>query len=240
MVRGLTTASLGTPDLQTAMDQHLAYVDALKSCGLEVVVLEADETFPDGLFVEDTAVVTPRCAVLTHLGAPSRVGEEASVERILRDYFPKIEKIIPPGRLEGGDVMQVGDHFYVGLSKRTNIEGYRQFNKILSIYGYTCKGVELKNILHLKTGLAYLENQNLLMTQDFIHHAEFQNLNRILVDPHEAYAANCIWVNGSVLGPAGFPGVAHAVKQRGYPLIPLQMSEFRKLDGGLSCLSIRF
>ena len=140
---------------------------------------------------------------------------------VIKKFFPEdcIEYIKAPGTLEGGDVMMVGDHFYVGRSARTNEEGIRQFIAILEKYGLTGSEVPLEKVLHLKTGVNYIENNNML---------------------DEAYAANCIWMNGKVIVPDHFPKVAQIVKDAGYEVILVDTSEYRKIDGGLSCLSLRF
>jgi len=240
LVDGITSASPGKPDYETALRQHAGYIEALKQCKVKVTVLEADEKYPDSVFVEDTAVLTEKCAVITNPGAPSRRGEEVSIERSLEKFYTCIERIQSPGTLEGGDVMRVGNHFYVGLSARTNKDGLRRFTEILSRYGYKSSGIEMKEFLHLKTGLAYLENNNLLITGEFIGRPEFKKFNRIEIDPSESYAANCIWVNDKVLVPLGYPKTRAAIEAAGYETLEVDVSEFRKLDGGLSCLSLRF
>ena len=148
--------------------------------------------------------------------------------------------IVAPGTLEGGDVMMVGDHFYVGRSARTNEEGIRQFIAILNKHGLTGSEVPLTEVLHLKTGVNYLENGNMLVSGEFVEKEDFAKYNRIEIPEEEAYAANCIWVNGTVIVPMGFPAVEAAVRNAGYPVILVDTSEYRKLDGGLSCLSLRF
>lgn len=237
---GLTTAHLGKPDYKRALKQHGTYIKALKCCGVRVKVLEADEQYPDAVFVEDTAVLPERCAVVTRPGAPSRRGEEVSIKNTLKNIYTCVETITAPAALEGGDVMRVGNHFYVGLSARTNEQGYRQFAEILHKYGYTASPVKMEKCLHLKTGLAYLENNNLLVAGEFIAHEEFKKFNRIIIDESESYAANCIWVNDVVLVPLGFPKTKAAIERAGYSVMEVDVSEFRKLDGGLSCLSLRF
>ena len=237
---GITSASLGKPGYETALLQHAAYIEALRKCKVKVKVLEANEKYPDSVFVEDTAVLTEKCAVITNPGALSRRGEEVSVERALEKFYTCIERIHSPGTLEGGDVMRVGNHFYVGLSARTNKEGLRRFTEILGRYGYTGSGIEMKEFLHLKTGLAYLEDNNLLIAGEFIDRPEFKKFNRIEIDPSESYAANCIWVNNKVLVPLGYPKTRAAIEAAGYETLEVDVSEFRKLDGGLSCLSLRF
>lgn len=240
LVEGITSASLGKPDYEKALRQHAGYIEALKRCGVRVKVLEAEEKYPDSVFIEDTAVLTEKCAVITNPGVLSRRGEEVSVERALEKFYSCIERIHFPGTLEGGDVMRVGNHFYVGLSARTNKEGLRLFTEILSQYGYKSSGIEMKEFLHLKTGLAYLESNNLLIAGEFIRRPEFEKFNRIEIDPSESYAANCIWVNDKVLVPLGYPGTRAAIEAAGYETLEVDVSEFRKLDGGLSCLSLRF
>lgn len=240
LIRGLTTSNLGLPNLEDALGQHQKYVDALARCGIEVTVLSAEENFPDAVFVEDTAVLTEQCAVITHLGAPTRRGEQTSVQEALRKFYRRIECIEPPGTLEGGDVMKVQDHFYVGLSARTNTEGVRQFEAILSQYGYKIHRVPVGNSLHLKSGVAYLENNNLLVTEEFAELEIFKRFNRIIIDREEGYAANCIWINDRVLAPAGYPKTKDALSRAGYEVLTLDTSEFKKLDGGLSCMSLRF
>ena len=243
MTEGITSGLYpGVPDFHLALEQHDAYIDALKQCGVDVTVLEADERFPDSCFVEDPAVLTKKCAIITNPGAESRNGETTSIEEAVRKFYPedKIEHITSPGTLEGGDVMMCGNHFYVGRSERTNKEGIRQFASILAKYGYTCSEVTLEEVLHLKTGVNYLENNNMLVSGEFITKPEFETYNKYVIPEDEAYAANCIWVNDTVIVPEGYPAVLEAVKAMDYKTITVDTSEFRKLDGGLSCLSLRF
>lgn len=135
-VNGLTTSHLGTPDFELALKQHEAYIEALQKAGLTVTVLEADEEFPDSTFVEDTAVLTEKCAVITNPGADSRNGEIEAMKQVIPRFYDTVESIQSPGYLDGGDVMQVDDHFYIGLSSRTNREGAQQLKDILGKYGY--------------------------------------------------------------------------------------------------------
>jgi len=240
LVSGITSANLGKPDYERALQQHDMYIEALKRCDVRVTVLEADENYPDSVFVEDTAVLAEKCAVITNPGAPSRRGEELSIKEALKKFYGNIECITAPGTLDGGDVMRVDDHFYVGLSARTNEQGAGQFAEILNKYGYTAAAVKMENVLHLKTGLAYLENNNLLVAGEFIDHPEFASFNRIIVHESESYAANCIWVNNIVLVPLGYAKTKAAIEGAGYNVLEVDVSEFQKLDGGLSCLSLRF
>lgn len=243
MVEGITSApELGKPDHALALQQHDDYIAALKQCGVEVTVLPADERYPDSCFVEDPAVITRKCAIITNPGAESRNGEKDEIIGAVKKFFndDQIEYIKAPGTLEGGDVMMVGDHFYVGRSARTNEEGIRQFIAILEKHGLTGSEVTLEEVLHLKTGVNYLENNNMLVSGEFVTKPEFEKYNRFEIPQEEAYAANCIWVNGTVIVPKGYPAVEKAVRDMGYEVILVDTSEYRKLDGGLSCLSLRF
>lgn len=240
---GITSApELGKPDYEKALKQHDAYIAALKKCGVEVTVLEAMDQFPDSCFVEDTAVLTPNCAIISNPGAPTRQKESGYMVDTIKKFYQEdqIETITAPGTMEGGDVMMVGNHFYIGLSARTNEEGCRQFIAALEKHGHTGSIVPLEKVLHLKTGLAYLENNNLLVAGEFCEKADFAKFNKIEITVDELYSANCIWVNGTVLVPAGYPKTLAAIQKAGYPTIEVDTSEFRKIDGGLSCLSLRF
>lgn len=239
MIHGLSTAGLGPPDPELALIQHAGYVQALEACGLEVTVLEADEDYPDSTFVEDAALLTRSCAIITKPGAPSRRGETDSIREVLSEFYSEIEEIRSPGTVEGGDIMMVGDHFYIGLSKRTNLEGARQVIDHLTRHGLSGSTVSFGELLHLKTGIAYLENDTIAATGEYLEIEEFRKFKRIEIDADEAYAANCLWLNGTVLVAAGFPKAAGKIAAAGYPIIAVEVSEFRKLDGGLSCLSLR-
>lgn len=243
MVEGITSApELGQPNYELALKQHATYIEALKQCGVKVTVLDALEQYPDSCFVEDPAVITSKCAIITNPGANSRNGEKNEILPTIKKFFSddKIEYIKAPGTLEGGDVMMVGDHFYVGRSARTNEEGIKQFVAILEKYGLTGSEVPLEEVLHLKTGVNYIENNNMLVSGEFITKPDFAKYNKITIPENEAYAANCIWMNGKVIVPEGYPTVEKAVKNAGYEVILVDTSEYRKLDGGLSCLSLRF
>ena len=158
----------------------------------------------------------------------------------IKQFYSDIEYIKAPGALEGGDVMMVGDCFYVGRSARTNAEGIRQFAAILARYGFDCVEVPLEKVLHLKTGVNYIENNNMLVSGEFVEKECFAKFNHIVIPESEAYAANCIWMNGTVIVPEGYPATLKAIQDAGYPTITVDTSEFRKIDGGLSCLSLRF
>ena len=219
MVHGITGhPELGAPDYEKALEQHRAYIETLRQCGVDVTVLPADEAYPDSCFVEDAAVLTKYCAVITNPGAPSRKGETAAIEPAVAEFYPpdKIFHIKAPGTLEGGDVMMCGDTFYVGLSGRTNPEGVKQLANILEPFGCKVVGVPLTEVLHLKTGVVYLENGVMLTAGEFCTKSAFEGYTKITVPKDESYAANCIWVNGKVIVPEGYPKVLKAVQAAGY------------------------
>jgi dimethylargininase len=236
---GITSANLGEPDYEKAREQHRRYVGALERCGLEVTELGADNRHPDSVFVEDTAIVTDRCAIIAHPGVANRRGEVHKVEEVLSGLYDNVERIVSPGTLDGGDVLQVGDHFYVGLTRRTNREGAAQLSALLRRYGFDASFVELRRFLHLRTGVAYLGGEDLLVAGELVANDEFEGFDRIVVPPEEEYCANCIRLNDHVLVAAGYEGTRERIVERGYEVIELEMSEFQKVDGGLSCLSLR-
>ena len=286
---GLTTANLGAPDYERALKQHEDYCAALEQCGLTLTRLEADGRYPDSTFVEDTAiligapasakthpltqvVLTKPQAVLTRPGAPSRSGEVESMRRVLADFFPSVGEIQSPGTLDGGDVCEAGNHFFIGISERTNEGGAQQLVELLAPFGYTSSLVDItksgtgvrgprrgspagvldppvthaqdaratRHTLHLKTGLAYPDDSRLVVTEALAACEEFRGYDLVRVNDGEEYAANCIRVNDHVLVASGFPVLERNLQALGYQTIALEMSEFQKMDGGLSCLSIRF
>ncbi len=238
--RGISGAGLGPPDYSRAQQQHQQYIAALEQCGLQVEILPPEEKFPDSTFVEDTAILTEGCAVIARPGVPGRRGEEEKAAPFIRRYYRNIEYIEAPATLEGGDVLQVKNHFFVGLSCRSNEEGFRQLNNILTRYGYSCSAIKLQELLHLKTAVAYLYPRNLLVAGELIEQEFGPGLEKIRVAEEESYSANCIWVNERVLMPAGYPVTREKIEAAGYQVLTVDVSEFRKLEGGLSCLSLRF
>ena len=232
----------GIPEYERAIEEHNDYIAALIQCGVDVTVLPALEQYPDSCFVEDPAVITRKGAIITNPGALSRNGEKEEILPTIQRFFDEdhIKRIQAPGTLDGGDVMMVGDHFYVGRSARTNEEGIRQFAAILADWGLECSEVTLEEVLHLKTGVNYIENNIMLVSGEFIDKPDFKDFTKIIVPEEEAYGANCIWVNDTVIVPEGYPTILKAVQDAGYKTLVVDTSEYRKVDGGLSCLSLRF
>jgi dimethylargininase len=240
---GLTRFALGAPDYARALEQHEAYCAALEQRGLTLTGLETDERYPDSTFVEDTAVLTEHCAILTRPGAPSRDGEVESIKNVLAKFYSKLHSIREPDTVDGGDVCEAGNHFFIGISERTNEPGARQLSELLAAVGYSSSFVNirgLKSILHLKSGLAYLGDNRLVVIDALAGREDFRSYDVVRVHSDEEYAANCVRVNDHVLVAAGHPGLESNLRELGYRTIVLEMTEFQKMDGGLSCLSLRF
>jgi dimethylargininase len=239
MAAGITTAALGTPDYQKALDQFDAYVKALIDCDVSVTVLDPLMGHPDAHFVEDAAVVTPDIAVITNPGAASRKGEVPSIAAALQP-FRKTVWVQPPGTIDGGDVLMIGHHFFIGLSDRTNEKGARQLGDAVAGFGYTWTLVPVAAGLHFKSSVNAVDDDTLLVTRTFADHPALAGFHRIVISPREEYAGNTLLVNGHLIMPAGFPDTRQKLQALDKPIIELDVSEFRKMDGGLTCLSLRF
>jgi dimethylargininase len=239
---GITTSALGVPDLVLARAQHAAYCHALRRLGVTVVALPPDVAFPDSTFVEDTAVVTRHGALIARPGAVSRRGEVEAMREALATRFSTVAEIEAPGTLDGGDVCQAGQHFFIGLSSRTSELGARQLSDWLRRFDFTATTIDIRDsgsLLHLKSGVAWLGQRTLVVTEALAGHPALTAYEQLVVSPVESYAANCVCVNGAVLMPAGFPELARSVARLSREVVTLDVSEFAKMDGGLSCLSIR-
>jgi dimethylargininase len=240
---GLTTVDLGVPDYQKTLAEHERYCEALQTCGLTLTRLESDTRYPDSTFVEDVAILTEHGAIITRPGAESRAGEVASMKPVLAGFYPELAEIRAPGTLDGGDICEAGRHFFIGISLRTNEAGARQLADWLATKGYTASFVDIrqtKGILHLKSGISYLGDNRMVVIDALADHPDFKGYELIHTTPGEEYAANCVRVNEHVLLASGFPAFEAAIRGLGYPVIALDMSEYQKMDGGLSCLSLRF
>jgi dimethylargininase len=238
--RGLTTTVSSEPaDYGLMLQQHETYLEALSIAGLEVIVLDPLPDYPDAHFVEDTAVVTADVAVITIPGADARQGEEESIIPVLAD-FRKIERIQAPGTVDGGDVLQVGNHFFIGLSERTNHEGAEQLGRMLQRYNHTWTTVAVGAGLHFKSSVNYVGKNTLLVTSDFTAKKQLEGYDQIVLDHAETYAANTLLVNEHLLIPAGYPVTRKRIETLGLNMIELEISEVRRMDGGLTCMSLRF
>ncbi len=236
---GLTTANLGHPEFKLILMQHQAYRQALLSLGLDVLVLPAEPAYPDAYFVEDPAIITSKIAIINHPGALSRQGEEATLEPFIRYYRP-ILHIESPGTVDGGDVLMVGNHFFIGLSERTNQQGAAQLARFLTDAGHTSETILVGAGLHLKSSVNFVGHNTLILTSTMADHPAFKKYEKIQVDDDESYAANTLWINDALLVPKGFPKTLARLKKLGMKIIELDVSEVQKMDGGLTCMSLRF
>jgi dimethylargininase len=240
---GITTSGLGAPDLALALAQHDGYCRALERFGVALVRLAPDPEHPDSTFIEDVAVLTRRGALLTRPGAASRAGEVTAIEPVLRDRFPNLGEITAPGTLDAGDVCEAGEHFLVGISRRTNPEGAAQLTQWLAQRCFSASTIDIRAIpglLHLKSGLSWLGGRRLLAVGGLAGHAALREWEIVRVPGGEDYAANCVQVNGALLVAEGFPATSALLDGLGYDLVPVAMSEYQKMDGALSCLSLRW
>ena len=240
---GITSSGLGPPDLPLALKQHEAYCRTLERLGLSLVRLPADPKFPDSTFVEDAAIVTRQGAILSRPGAPSRAGEVTAVGEALCRWFPELDRIKSPGTVDGGDICEAGPHFFIGLSERTNEAGAAQLARWLAARGFESSVIDIRRmsgILHLKTGLSWLGGVRLIAWPELAGHEALRAWEVMEVPRGEEYAANCIRVNDTLLVAGGFPKTAALLRSLGHDVAELEMSEYRKMDGGLSCLSVRW
>jgi dimethylargininase len=240
---GLTTVDLGMPHFDRVLAQHARYCEALRECGLELTILDPDLGHPDSTFVEDTAVLTPHAAILTRPGATTREGEVEAIRPCIQKFFTSTLTIEASGTLDGGDICEAEDHFFIGLSHRTNEHGAQQLAAHLASLGYTTSTIDIRamtSILHLKSGISYIGDNTLVVMEEMAANQQFRNFNLISVPAVESYAANCVRVNDRVLLAAGYPRLCDELIARGFSPLLLDMSEFQKMDGGLSCLSLRF
>ena len=239
---GLTTANLGAPDVDLALEQHREYGRALERCGLELTILPPDPRHPDSCFVEDTAVVAGATAVLTRPGAASRAGEVEAIRDALAERF-ELRRIEAPGTVDGGDVCEAGELYFIGISERTNEAGARQLARHLETAGKKAVLVDIRGvpgILHLKSGVVSIGDGRLLAIPALAGLPAFGAFEIVRVAAGEEYAANAVRVNDHVVVAGGYPRLVDTLERLGYPTIGVPMSEFRKMDGGLSCLSLRF
>jgi dimethylargininase len=240
---GLASVPLGTPSLPLALEQHAAYVAALERCGLKVVALDADDAFPDSTFVEDTTVIVGSRALLTRPGADSRLGEAAAIRATIASFFNDFEEMSAPGTLDGGDVCEAEDCVYIGLSARTNRAGAGQLAAFVERAGVKASFVDMTGItgiLHLKSGMSYAGDGIFVAIDELLPRLDLSGGRVLHVPPGEEYGANCVRVNDCVLVAAGYPALEGLLRSCGLSPVALDMSEYRKMDGGLSCLSLRF
>ncbi len=222
--------------LEKAREQHHQYKKTLDDLGIDTIVLEKDDRFPDSCFVEDTAIVHGDRAVITRFGEPSRRGEEKKVAEILKE-FKELSFISEPATIEGGDVIHFADYLVSGITQRTNQQGVNQTSRFL---GVRIETIEDPTIVHLKSYVTYLSKDVLVSTRKYAAHPLFESFQVIEVPPEEAYGANTLTIGDVVIISSGHPTLEARIKEYGFDVIKLNMSEFEKCEGALTCLSVRF
>ncbi|ATG37748.1 amidinotransferase (plasmid) [Phaeobacter piscinae] len=238
---GLRAEDIGTPDLDKMLAAHADYVAALKSTGAEVIELPPLEAFPDAVFVEDTALCLPKGAVLMRPGAPSRLGEVAEMAPTLRQCYDEVREIKGPGFIEGGDILVTEREILVGRSARTDAAGVAELAEIVSDWGHSLREVFTpEGVLHFKTDCSLMDGETILSTKRLDASGCFEGYRVLHVAEGEEAAANAIRYNNLVLMAADFPRTAEMLDREGFEVVQISNTECAKLDGGMSCLSLRF
>ena len=241
IIDGLRAIDTGTPDLARMLAAHDAYIKTLRETGAEVIELPALAKYPDSVFVEDTALCLPQGAILMRPGAPTRVGEVAKMAPTLRDIYTDVRQIKGPGTIEGGDILVTSREILVGLSDRTDQAGVDELTELVRDWGYTVRTITIPaDVLHFKTDCSLLDVDTILSTQRLAVSGCFADYNVIYTAPNEEAAANAIRYNRFVIMAAGFPNTAKRLRDSGYDVREIDNTECAKLDGGMSCLSLRF
>ena len=241
ITRGLRAVDTGTPNLTTMLAHHRDYIAALRETGAEVITLSPMDAYPDSVFVEDTALCLPEGAIIMRPGAPSRLGEAAEMAPMLRVLYSEVLEIVAPGHIEGGDILVTEREILVGLSERTNRAGVEQLAALTARWGYSVRIVETPpGVLHFKTDCSLLDAETILATQRLAASGCFDGYRVIHTAEGEEACANTIRFNNLVLMPEGFPRTRDTLIKAGYNVRTIGNSECAKLDGGMSCLSLRF
>lgn len=241
IVHGLRVEDMDNPDYEQMLLDHAHYVATLKEAGARVTELSALEAYPDAVFVEDVALCLPEAAILMRPGAASRRGEVDEMKSTLREAYDEVFKIEGPGFIEGGDILTTSTEVLVGRSARTDAAGVAELAAIVSNWGYRLREVMTpEDVLHFKTDCSLLDAESILSTKRLDASGCFENYRVIHTCDGEEAAANSIRFNRLVLMPAGFPGTLERLQAEGYEVREINNSECAKLDGGMSCLSLRF
>lgn len=241
IVEGLRAVDTGTPNLTQFTHDHADYVDALRSTGADIVELDALDAFPDSVFIEDAALCLSEGAILMRPGAPSRLGEAAAMREPLEALYGAVRAIEGPGFIEGGDILVTEREILVGGSARTDDAGITELRNLVADWGYAVRDVHTPpGVLHFKTDCSLLDENTILTTRRLDASGCFEGYETIHTVDGEEACANAIRFNDLVLMPAGFPGTKAVLKDRGYTVREIGNAEAAKLDGGMSCLSLRF
>jgi len=241
IVAGLRAMDIGAPDLALMLRHHADYVAALKSTGASVIELPPLEAFPDAVFVEDTALCLPEGAVIMRPGAKSRLGEAAEMAPHLAALYREVVWITGPGFIEAGDILTTGREILVGRSARTDAAGIAELAAAVTPWGYAVREVLTPpGVLHFKTDCSLLDPETVLATPRLDASGCFAGYRVIHTADGEEAAANAIRFNDLVLMAAGFPRTSERLAAAGYRIQEIGNSECARLDGGMSCLSLRF
>jgi dimethylargininase len=224
-------------DPALAARQHDAYVATLRDLGAEIIELPAAPELPDAVFVEDTAVVVNELGVITAPRLDSRRQEVQSTAAVLTEYRP-LKQISGEGTVEGGDVLRIGRTLYVGLSRRSNQEGIDQLADFLRPYEYDVRATPFDGALHLKTACTYIGNRTLLANPRWIDTSLFDDVEVVEVAPGEEEAGNALLLHDTVVMPSNFPRTRAALEERGFRVVPVDVSELQKAEAGVTCCSI--
>ena len=222
--------------LSKAREQHNKYVDTLIELGLEVIKLPKENRFPDSCFVEDNVVIYKSKAVISRMGAMSRRGEEEAIHHVIKEY-KTVKRMETPSTIEGGDVIHLTDRLISGLTRRTNEAGINDAKKWL---GIPIDIIEDPEIMHLKSYVTHIGNNFIVTTPQYKNHEVLEKFDKIIISSNELYGANTLTVNGTVIISRNNPILEHDLKNHGFDFISLDMSEFEKCEGALTCLSIIF
>jgi dimethylargininase len=225
-------------DAALALRQHERYREALRECGVSVLVLDENRDLPDCVFVEDTAIVLDEVAVMMSMGAESRRREPPAIEAALRRYRP-IEQVRLPATIDGGDVVRAGRALYVGASPRTNAAGIAALREILARFGYTVAAVPVHGCLHLKSGCSALPDGRFLVNADWIDVSPLPMARLVSVPPAEPWAGDVLAIDSTIIASDAFPETIRLLGES-FRVIPVSVSEFAKAEGGVTCLSLVF
>jgi dimethylargininase len=220
-----------------AIEQHQNYQSVLSSLGCRIVTVPTEPGLADSVFIEDTAIVLDEIAVMCLPGAESRRAEVTGVADVLRKYRT-LESIELPGTLDGGDLLRIGKVIYAGVSTRSNQEGIEQLRRITARFGYSVEAVQTTKCLHLKSAVSEIAPDTVLINPDWIDKSAFRNYDLIAIDKEEPHAANALHVAAGLVYPSSFPRTLEKLAQRGFNVIPIDVSELQKAEGGVTCCSL--
>ena len=226
-------------DYARALAQHEGYRAALAECGADVRRLDHADAFPDGVFVEDTAIVLDEIAIIARPGAASRRPETKGIEEALRAYRT-IERVAAPATLDGGDVVVTGKRILVGRSARTNAAGIAALGDATRRFGYTVTAVGMRGCLHLKSGCTALPDGRLIVNPAWIETRDLDGFGLVDVPPEEPWGGDVALVNDIVVAAAAYPKTLAVLAGEGFIVRPVDVSEFAKAEGGVTCLSLIF